>query len=303
MKKNILFIFLTCINTAWGNEPTQTTLPLEFDTGNPAPYGMASTVINIEGKPFPIILDTGAKKYGLVLTKEALKKIHVHFTGKVVCSNSVTGKHCEREFIVPEVKLGSFTVKNVEGILVKHFWGGLHGDDDFKVTEASRNGLLGYALLSKFNILLDYKNAKLILVKLGNTPAQYDVTKWNSVSFDDHLHTKLNADGKQLTFSWDTGALPSIMSRKTAGYFKQIPCPKDNPYKEPVSTCLRVEISSLKTDSELISNNTWFSVTDIPENAPFDALMGSNFYMDHLVYFNFDSHKIYVKEFDGSNNG
>ncbi len=69
-----------------------------------------------------------------------------------------------------------------------------------------------------------------------------------------------------------------------------------------MSTCFRVEISSLKTDSELIVNNTWFSVTDIPENAPFDALIGLNFYMDHLVYFNFDSHKIYVKKFDDSNN-
>ncbi len=290
--------FSISLSTAWASESTQTTLPLEFNTGNPAPYGMASTVISIEGKSFPIILDTGAKKYGLILTKEALKKIHVHFTGKVICSNSVTGKHCEREFIVPEVKLGSFTVKNVEGILVKHFWGG--DDQDFKVTEASRNGLLGYALLSKFNLLLDYKNSKLTLVKPANIPTQYDVTKWNAIPFDDHLHTKLNADGKQLTFSWDTGALPSIISRKTAAFFKQVHCPKDNPFKEPMDTCFRVVISSLTTGDEFISNNSWFSVTDIPDNAPFDGLIGSNFYMDNLVYFDFDHRKIYVNKINDS---
>lgn len=113
MKATALLIFLSCLNTVWANQLTQTTLPLEFNTGNPAPYGMASTVITIEGKTLPLILDTGAKKYGLALTNEALKKIHVQFTGKFICSNSLTGKHCEKEFIVPEVKLGSFTIKNV----------------------------------------------------------------------------------------------------------------------------------------------------------------------------------------------
>jgi hypothetical protein len=64
MIKLILLLFLSCLNIAWSSELTQTTLPLEFNTGNPAPYGMASTVITIEGKTFPIIVDTGAKKYG-----------------------------------------------------------------------------------------------------------------------------------------------------------------------------------------------------------------------------------------------
>lgn len=272
---------------------SETTLPLQFDTGNPAPYGLPSTVITIEGKSFPIIVDTGAKKYGLALTKEALRKIHFQFTGKLICSNSITGKHCEKEFIIPEIKLGSFTVKNVEGILVEHLWGG--NDTSFKATAASRNGLLGYTLLSKFNILLDYKNSKLTLVKPGNTLTQYNIAKWRAVSFDDHLHTKLNADGKQLTFSWDTGAIPSIISRKAATAFKQIHCPKNNPYNESIDNCFRVKVALLLTvDNEFISNNTWFSVTDIPENAPFDGLIGSNFYANNLVYFDFDNHKIYV---------
>lgn len=287
-------LFLTHAVFAQSAKSSETMLPLQFDTGNPAPYGMASTVITIEGKPFPIIVDTGAKKYGLALTKEALSQIHFQFTGKLICSNSTTGKHCEKEFIIPEVKLGTFTVKNVEGILVEHLWGG--NDDKFKATEASRNGLLGYALLSKFNILLDYKNSEITLVKPGNTVTQYNIAKWSAILFDNHLHAKLNADGKLLTFSWDTGAIPSIISRKAAADFKQMHCPKNNPYKESIDNCLRVNIASLlTTDNEFISNNTWFSVTDIPENAPFDGLIGSNFYANNLVYFDFDNHKIYVK--------
>lgn len=164
------------------------------------------------------------------------------------------------------------------------------------MTEASRNGLLGYELLSKFNILLDYKNSKLILVKPNNMPAQYSIDKWNAISFDDHFHTELNADGKLIPFSWDTGAIPSIISCKAAAYFKQMHCPKNNPYKEPADTCFRVEISSLTANnSKSISNNVWFSVTGIPDSAPFDGLIDSNFYANNLVYFDFDNHKIYVQ--------
>lgn len=269
-------------------------MSLKFDTGNPAPYGMASTVISIEGKPFPIIVDTGAKKYGLALTREALQQIHVQFTGKLICSNSITGKHCEKEFIVPEVKLGKFNIKNVKGILVEHLWGSSHGEDRFKATDASRNGLLGYTLLSKFNILLDYKNSKMTLIRPGKTFTQHDVTKWKAIPFDNHLNTKLNVNGKLLAFSWDTGAIPSIISRKAATSFKQIQCPKDNPYKEPMDQCVRVE-ANLSTVNNSVISHTWFSITDIPDAAPFDGLIGSNFYANNLVYFDFDNHTIYVQ--------
>ena len=42
--------------------------------------------------------------------------------------------------------------------------------------------------------------------------------------------------------------------------------------------------------------NTWYKVMKIPSQAPFDGLMGSNFYRNNLVYFDFGSHKIHVKK-------
>lgn len=58
---------------------------------------------------------------------------------------------------------------------------------------------------------------------------------------------------------------------------------------------MRVEAISLKTIDNQLFPSTWFSVVDIPPSAPFDGLIGSNFYAENLVYFDFDSHKIYVK--------
>lgn len=297
-KSLLAFLFLTNPVFTQSLESFETSLPLQFDTGNSAPYGLPSTIITIEGKSIPIILDTGAKKFGLALTKEALKKIHVHFTGKAICSFSRTGEHCYKEIIVPEVKLGHFSVKNVEGILVDEMWDSGYDEKNFKATEASNNGLVGYALLSQFNFLLDYKNSKLTLINANKIPTDYDVSTWTAIPFSGHFNTKLFVDGKLLTFSWDTGAIPSIISRKAAQSFTQIPCPKDNPYREPgsVDNCFRVELNSLTTmNNEFISNTAWFSVSDMPDNVPFDGLIGSNFYANHLVYFDFDKHKIYVK--------
>jgi hypothetical protein len=41
--------------------------------------------------------------------------------------------------------------------------------------------------------------------------------------------------------------------------------------------------------------NNWFKViSTLPPIAPFNGLVGSNFYQNNLIYFDFDSHKIFV---------
>lgn len=290
--KKITFLFLLGMaQISWSQTINETTLPLEFNTGNPAPYGMPSTAIEIEGKSIPILFDTGAKNTELALTQHALKNIHAKFTGKIQCFNAFDGKHCQKEFIIPEVKLGDFIVKNVKGILIKNLWDSQH-NNNFQETEASRDGVMGYALLSKFNILLDYPQAKTILTKPHHQPEQYNLTNWHAIPFTDHVQTKLNLDGRILNFTWDTGAIPSKVNRKLAQKFPQINCPKNNPYKDDSETCLRVETSLITENNG--SFKTWFSVEDFPATAPFDGLIGSNFYAENRVYFDFDNHKIYI---------
>lgn len=136
------------------NSLTQTSVPLKFDVGNPAPYGGPSTVITIQGKSIPILFDTGAKKSDLVLSKHALKNIRAKFTGKQICFKAMDGQHCQKEFLIPEVTIGSFVIQNVKGTLMTKLWGGK--DESFRETEASRNGVIGFNLLSKFNVLLDW---------------------------------------------------------------------------------------------------------------------------------------------------
>lgn len=120
-----------------------------------------------------MIFDTGAYKTEITLSPHALKDIHVTYTGKQHCFPAMDGQYCEKEFIIPELKIGDFVLKNVTGQLMPKLWGG--HDEGFKATEASRDGVIGLALLSQFNILLDFPHSKAILVKQGASISGYDV--------------------------------------------------------------------------------------------------------------------------------
>lgn len=287
----ILLLFSSLVFAQKLTPAYQTNLPLRFDTGNNAPYGAPSTVISIQGKDLPILFDTGAKNSELVLSQSALENLRVKFTGKKKCFKAFDGRHCQKEFIIPEVKLGTFTVKNVKGTLMEKLWGG--NDANFKETEASRNGVIGFALLSKFNVLLDYPNAKVLLIKPTNQPFGFNFKRWVSMPFTGHLNTALKINGKLINVSWDTGAIPSVIRKTVASNFKNVPCPGNAPYSR--KDCMSVETLSFTTDKDEELPNTWFKITDIPAYAPFDALIGANFYKENLVYFDFKNHRIYVK--------
>jgi len=219
------------------------------------------------------------------------QNIKVQYTGKEICSKTMDGKYCEKEFIIPEVKLGSFTAYNVKGVVMPKLWGG--NDEGFIPSTASNNGLMGFSLLKQFNILLDYPHAQMLLIKPQSKVEGYNMVQWTSIPFTDHLNTQLKVNDKLLTFSWDTGSNVSIIKKNIAQDFPQKACPAGRRYS--TKDCVRIETVSFATADNKVLQNTWFRTENIPSYAPFDGLIGSNFYEQNLVYFDFDNHKIFVR--------
>lgn len=298
MKVLLLTLLLLITPMGFAAEKTfseaESTLPLEFNTGNQAPYGLPSTFITIGDRTFPIIVDTGASNIELVLSRYALGNTLIKFTGNEVCFMAFDGKHCQPEFIIPQIRIGSFILSNVRATLMSALWGGR--DKDFVTTEASRNGVLGLKLLAKFNILIDFPQSKLTLIQPNSHPAHYNVTDWVPIPFQENLATQLKLNGKPLNLDWDTGSVPSIMKREVAANFKQVRCPLSTSYGE--KNCLRVKTTSFTNTTDNRLPNTWFMIQDIPKSAPFDGLIGSNFFRENVVYIDFDQHKIFVKPKD-----
>lgn len=294
-----IILFLLISGTAHAHDESsahETSVPLQFNTGNPNPYGLATTHITIQGKSFPLIVDTGAAETEIALSPYALHHLKVQFTGKQVCFMALDGQHCQKEFMIPRLQIGSFNIANVHGTLMTKLWGGT--EKGFKTTEASRNGVIGLKFLAKFNVLLNYPHANMILVLPNHKLSEYNVNDWLAIPFQEKLRTQLKIDDQIATLYWDTGSVPSIIKRQFANSLNLTRCPSRTSYGDP--HCLRAQTSSLETLNGLKLANTWFMVTDIPSSAPFDALIGSNFFHDNLVYFDFHQQILYVQPATGS---
>lgn len=288
-----LFIFLVFIPKLFAETlQNQTILLLKFNNGNPAPYGMPSTEVIIQGHKIPLLLDTGATRSSLVLSKNVLKHIHYHFTGKKNCFHAMDGVNCEPEIKIADIQLGSFKIKDVNATIMPHLWDS-HHNVGFINSAASENGIIGYELVSKFNLLLDYPHARAILINPNHHFTKTLEHSWTAIPFHGKTLTPLILNGKPMLFGWDTGAIPSIIKTSAAQNIPQFPCPSHAPYAN--KPCKAVITKTLKTVSgNKTLPNTWFSLRNIPAQAPFDGLFGGNFFMKNQVYFDFQHHIIYV---------
>ena len=152
---------------------------------------------------------------------------------------------------------------------------------------------MGFSLMARFNVLLDYPHSKIIFLKPHTKPTTYNIQNWIAIPFTGHLFTRLNFNNKPVLLSWDTGALPSVIKKSYASQFDQKPCPTDAPYAR--RNCISVKTTSFTTLNGLKLPDNWFVVTNsLPSVAPFDGLIGANFYANNPVYFDFDHHVICV---------
>lgn len=260
---------------------TETSIPLQFCADSHKLRQLPLIIISIKSKSIPVLLDTGTSdKIDLMLRPSVLHDLNVKFTNKKFCFNSSYGMRCEKEFIIPEVKIGSFIVRNVKGI----------EEPEMLKTKISSNGILGKGLLSKFNLLLDYKRSRIVLVKHTSKLISYDLSNWISFPTQTDLRTKLRLNGKTVTLLWDTGCTPSIIKPiiiKELIY-------QDHSYQPDFNASyFRTTLLTTMKDKKLPPAS--FLVKKLPSALHYDGAIGSNFYQKNLVYFDFYHHVIYVK--------
>lgn len=272
--------------------PHETVLPLQFNTGN-ASHGLPSSVVKIEGKTIPLLFDTGATNYEIVLSEHALQNMSVHYLEKKNCGKTISGKVCMQEFIIPEVQIGQFTLRNVRGGVMSKLWGG--NDKGFIQTGASKNGVIGLKLLSKYGVLLDYAHSRVILTSANTYPKEYDVRRWINIPFElkGGIFTNTTINGLSENLIWDTGALPSIIRETPVLRAKSI-IYKGNPDYCDESDCRILKAKRFIINKTIIPNN-WFLLSQIEEDLPFDGFIGANYFEQNNVFFDFQNKRIYIQ--------
>lgn len=118
------FLIYIVFHGALHAEIKEAVLPLKFNTGNEI-HGLPSCSIEIQGKNIPVILDTGASKYELALSRYALNNINVVYHAKKECSKTISAEFCAETFIIPKLKIGPFFLHDIKGIVMPKLWGGM----------------------------------------------------------------------------------------------------------------------------------------------------------------------------------
>ena len=173
--------------------------------------GMPTTTVGVGGTPLRLFVDLGGYS-AIALTPAELGKVQVRYLAESMRSTNASGDIYEtRRFVAPGVSLGGVLLGNFEGT-------------EFVFPEAAappdRNGFIGFALLSRFLLVIDYPGRSLRLYASGSREAM--VRECGDKSFDIDVvngvaQSTADTDHGKLVFSWDTGSIRSVIRPSAVG--------------------------------------------------------------------------------------
>lgn len=181
--------------------------------GTPAPIrvpivlrnGLPTATVEVSGKALSLFLDLGGYN-AIALTPQELSRVPVTFLEGTVRSIQASGAIYEsRRFVAEEVSLGGTSVGALEG-------------SEFIFSEGAappdRNGYIGFGLLSRFLVVIDYPDRSVRLYPSGSSDAltRECGTRAFAVDVVDGVaQSTVDTEQGKLVFSWDTGSSRSVL--------------------------------------------------------------------------------------------
>jgi hypothetical protein len=144
-----------------------TVLNLELDSGV-YPY----VSVEVDGEVFLLHVDTGDELSNLSFTATQLERLEPEYTDIVYRSSDATGNVVrDSYFYVHDVRIGDY---EIESLLCRE------GTSHERLMDI---GVIGWHLLSQFNVLVDYPGGQLVLYRPGTMPPVEGFSR--RFSFDD----------------------------------------------------------------------------------------------------------------------
>jgi len=262
-------------------------IPIELQSGLPM------VRIKINGKFYYFLIDTGCN--ATIIGK------NIAITNNIVCDNvEIASAAIDGNFIcfsgfLPELDLGQIKISNFPIAVIDR-------NNTIKakflfITYFQCDGIIGWDLLCKLDVTIDYKNKQLVLRK----PVKKDVTQRNLFWYYDPI-VRFYCNGYPILAFLDTGAsltffyqVPNLSkifeintnslkkgNIKHYGFANEKASLKEQYYKYPNFQCYTIannEMSYL-TASKILLVNKW-NMPYIPINV--DALLGSNWFKNKSI--------------------
>jgi hypothetical protein len=264
---------------------TSIEIPLRFEQG--IPY----ITIETEAGKSELMLDTGANSVTIALSPEMMKGLEVRHVGRPHVLTSNYGSSIYRKFVLPEVSVGGLTYYNL-----------LCDKDKLPTPGHVRKGMVGLALFKEFNVLIDYKEAKMILYRNNLYPKQEDVTTWQKIPFTAHndgimLQGVLQGTERELTLVVDTGAVARGENGESFNPMKGSSLKKIagiHADEEDGFKFLRAH--DLIVGDVVIHSLNFIFVDQFEQPSSLDGgTLGYDFFLKHKVFFDFGKMMMYIK--------
>ncbi len=223
--------------------------------------------VQINGVAMPLLLDLGGGS-AVSLTQKELLLVKPTFIGKSNTYIFTNGeKFVSRHFVLEQVKLGSLSLTSVSG---REFHRPSFSPSDLP-------GHIGFGILGQYQSVINYPQKTITLFDPDAPSVTVDECEGSSISkLDIQEHTvrsRVSFGGKEsYLFAWDTGASHNIVDRL------------------------------VYSDTELpnlIIGGESYGVTPVKQmsisGAPFDGLIGFDFFNNNVVCFDFARHIVGIK--------
>ena len=173
-----------------------TEIPLRFDRGFPC------LTLHTGADSVEVFLDTGAAQVGAGLLPGTVRSLGLKAIGRTRTLKTHSGRIRYRPVLLPEARLGGVTFRNLACDQV---------DADAHPSFAGR-GIMGLALLRQFNVLIDYRGSRLVLLRQASFPAGFDSSSWRRIPLTVHpdgmmIGGRPEGISKDLRWCLDTGAI------------------------------------------------------------------------------------------------
>ncbi|MCE9582478.1 MAG: aspartyl protease family protein [Planctomycetes bacterium] len=243
-----------------------TALPLRLESGRP------HVDVEVNGKRFPVLFDLGAG--GTVwLDPDVAKAAGARFTGESSTWLDAFGiEQSSRRYVLDAVRAGDFVLRDLEG-------------RELPPVPEPLGGILGWRLLQRFRVLIDFPGRRVVLATGGALPPDVHPELWTRVPFratSSGIVTDAVADGLPLELVWDTGATRSILK----------------PGRVDPERCGKEAFPTFYAETLRLAGHDFgplaFVVLDIQE-PPGDGLVGQPFFEAHRVLIDWESRELSIE--------
>ncbi len=258
-------------------------IPVSFDK-----FHLPLIDIELEGKIYPLVVDLGFKAQ-MDLEDGILQTVNKQSFGTSRSMDLKSNRYISPKYVIPTIKMGGVSFDEV---IVKEKNEAFHRNTVIREQNANipskRRGTVGFSLLKRKNLLLDFPHARLAFIDKDNRQVGYPVEDMLKVPFEmtaSGVIINIGTDMGEKKFLVDTGATMTALRSSEC-------CPEKYHKDSCEQDCFVT--SQFVIGGKNFGDMVVYPLDITPEMDKIDGFLGMTFLMDHVVYIDFREKMLYI---------